>query len=559
MINILKDKKRIKEFIPILIIIGITILVCFPLFKKNLLNGHDAMFHLFRFNSLKVAMSDSALLPLVNPYMMGGLGYASNMFYGILTSYLGLFLNLFTGSLGAASNTLVILSIFFSGLFMYLFLRDISSNKYISLLGSVIYMAFPYHLFDIYVRMAFGEIISFVFIPLIFWGLYNIINQEGNKWFLLSLGASGLLLTHNISAFMVIIFAFLYLMLNLQKIVNKKVFLKLAKSLIFPLLISLITITPILEAKFRSDYMVFDHKYMNTTGTNMEKTAINILSGNNYLVNTARVSLVITFILIISYFYLKKHRSLKQDILKSFLILLSLSLIFTLNIIPWHLLPNALCMFQFPWRYLQMTCFFIAASLSLAVTHINSNIIKKIFFCLVLVSLFFNIPLLKMGINNGGINNDMVMFNRIKKQDDIARSTGTASAEYLPRNAIYNYEYLVKRKLVPLIISGAGTIKNIQKNGTNLNFDLISNRNVNIELPYIYYPGYQVLSNNKKLKTYETENGLVGIRALEGESHIEVKYCGTIFMIISYFLGGGAFIALIVIIIKEKRGENSKA
>jgi len=39
-------------------------------------------------------------------------------------------------------------------------------------------MTNPYLLYDIYVRMALGEIISFVFLPLLFYGLYNIIYQD---------------------------------------------------------------------------------------------------------------------------------------------------------------------------------------------------------------------------------------------------------------------------------------------------------------------------------------------------------------------------------------------
>ena len=49
-------------------------------------------------------------------------------------------------------------------------------------------MTMPYHLNDMYIRNSIGETLSFIFIPLVFLGLYNLFNKEKNDW-LLCIGA----------------------------------------------------------------------------------------------------------------------------------------------------------------------------------------------------------------------------------------------------------------------------------------------------------------------------------------------------------------------------------
>ena len=78
-----------------------------------------------------------------------------------------------------------------------------------------------------------------------------------------------------------------------------------------------------------------------------------------------------------------------------------------------------------------------------------------------------------------------------------------------------------------------------------------------LELPYIYYLGYSVtLEQNDqilKLKTYETENGFVGVTipVLE-EGILQVKYEGTFLMKISAGLSVLGLILLLIKIIIEK-------
>lgn len=535
--------KYLKKNYPYLIILTVTILIGFPLLKPKMLDGDDGVFHLFRTFTISSAIKDGQLIPMINPYMMNGLGYAYNMFYGIFPPYIINIINILFNNIGFSVNIFVLLTIFLSGLFMYKFVNHISKNKYTSILSSVIYMSFPYHLFDIYKRMAIGEIASFVFLPLLFWGIYNILNEDGNKWYLVTIGASLLIISHTISAFMSATFSFLYLLLNIKKLKNKDKIKKLSLSLIFTILLSLLNLLPLLEVK-QTDYMIFDTTYMKTNSSNMLNRAINLFD-NGVLSNIVKVSIIIVILMIICHIYLKKKNKISES---SFFLLAILSLLLTINIIPWNYLPNIFSTIQFPWRNLTFFCFFLSITLPIILDKIVSLNLKKIIIFTIVV-LFFAIPFINMGLSNKGIDNELINYNKIKKRGEIARSNGTASAEYLTKSAIYNYEYLKNYKY-PHILSNNEEIKT-NKKGTHLSFNINLKKKEIIEFPFIYYPGYIVKVNNKSINTFQTKNGLLGIELEKGKYNIKTYYRGSNIMIISYVISFITLVIFIIYIIKQ--------
>lgn len=544
-------RKKLRKCVP-LILVGIVVLIGFPLLRDRMLEGHDGVFQLFRNYTTKIALLDDQYIPMVNPNMMGGFGYASNLFYGILSTYIITFFSVFTSTIGLAVNIFILVTIFLSGLFMYFFVNVLSRKKEIALLSGILYMTSPYFLYDLYVRMALGEIVSFVFLPLLFHGLYNIINGDKRKWYLLTIGTSGLFLSHSISTLMCAIFAGIYLLLNFKKVTEKEVIKKILLALGCALLLSLPTIFPLLEAKFSSDYMVFDTGYMKTNGINMEKNSIRLFSNLSktlsYLVHIYMIVIVLIGILL---FHLKK----KNRQLTLYYILMVVSILLTLNIIPWSHLPSLFSTFQFPWRFLQLSSFFFAITLALLYQELNVK--KHVFFITIIGCFILIVPFIKIGIQNPGIDNQLVYSNKLKKRGDIVRSTGTASAEYLPRNAIYNYEYLKNRSLLPTILEGKGTVSRIQKKGTHLSFLLKITDSSIVELPYIYYPGYLVKANDKALPTFETQNGMVGVSLKKGNYQVKSFYRGSNIMIFAYITSIVSLIMFILLILKQKNWKAS--
>ena len=61
---------------------------------------------------------------------------------------------------------------------MYSFVSKLTHNKVTGTLSAILYITMPYHLTDMYIRNAIGEFLSYIFIPLVFLGLYKLFQKE---------------------------------------------------------------------------------------------------------------------------------------------------------------------------------------------------------------------------------------------------------------------------------------------------------------------------------------------------------------------------------------------
>ncbi len=510
-----------NHFLMIFLLFLTAIAVGFPLFNLQMLDGHDAPFHLFKALAIKEGILDEQFIALVNPQMLGGLGYGANLFYGALSSYGIALLSLFTHNLGFAANLFTFLTIFASGLTMYYFLYQVLKKKIPALVGAFVYIIFPYHLYDIYTRMSIAEVTSFVFMPLVFAGIYDIIWENQKRWYLLTLGTSFLILTHTISTFLCALFALLFLLFFLKKCLTKKKILILLGSLGLALVIALPTITSLLICKYsKADYLVFDHNFMNTNPKFMASHSLNLFKITNKPGIIAILSLVL-LIIILPFFLYKKEKN-SPFLLPSYLLTI-LATILTLNIIPWQILPNIFALVQYPFRFFFITNFFLAFTISLIYLKFNP-LSKKIFLILIIPLLIVGAGIsLNLTGNRKTLSNDYTDDNGIFLKGDWVKSRGTASSEYLPRKAIFEYEYFLNRKKIE-IIKGSGEYSNFSSQGSHLEFTMQIEKESRIELPYIYYPGYKIKANDEKVEPTVSPHGLVEISLAPGEYIIESNY-----------------------------------
>ena len=135
---------------------------------------------------------------------------------------------------------------------------------------------------------------------------------------------------------------------------------------------------------------------------------------------------------------------------------------------------------------------------------------------------------------------------------------GCASFEYLPSKAFENRNYIETRNQDAIIIAGEAKIEEQQKNSSKMSFTIKNvTDDTEVELPYIYYPGYMVsiVYNGQKenIQPYETQNGFVGIKvpAVE-EEKITVEYTGTSIMKISTIISIIGVCLFIIIILNDK-------
>ncbi len=145
-----------------------------PLLQPGYFWGaHDArhsVYFLFEFDK---GIQDGIWYPRWAPDFAFGFGYPFFDIYGPLSSYLGEFFHLLGADFVTAVKIVFGLSAVLAGVSMYFFVRDVLGTR-AGLVAALVYVYFPYHLFDLYVRAALAESVGFVFMPLVLWGFYRV-------------------------------------------------------------------------------------------------------------------------------------------------------------------------------------------------------------------------------------------------------------------------------------------------------------------------------------------------------------------------------------------------
>ena len=167
-----------------IIIIGT--LLSLGLFNIQIRDTHDGFLHLTR-----LIKTDEMLklgeFPMIIPGICNGAGYAMNLFYPPLATYLPLLVKMFVPTYVTALKIFGALCIIASGITMYQFAFQVSKKRSIAFFAAFIYMIAPYKLANVYKRYAIGEFMGLVFIPWVFLGLYNLLQEDGKKHYFIAI------------------------------------------------------------------------------------------------------------------------------------------------------------------------------------------------------------------------------------------------------------------------------------------------------------------------------------------------------------------------------------
>lgn len=561
-----------RNLIDIVVIFLVTCLIGFPLLNSKLnVYYDDGIQHIARALGTSESFKENFWFPNVISSFSNGYGYSWNLFYGPLSVYGICLINVLINNVMTSYKLFVFICMMLSGITMYKFVKDLSGNNDVGILASILYMTFPYHLTDLYTRNALGEFVSFVFIPLVFLGLYRIFFTE-KKGYALSLGAIGLILTHNLSCIMVAFFAMIYVVYNLDRLKDKSILKKLLINALFIILVTSFYWVPMMEARMSSNYQVYEDGMMSTP----EQTASHGLKLNQLFVTMNDGSYVFELgphILIMIALSIMTFRFIRPEFKGQYIVFFVcglLSIWMSTKYFPWKYLPKEVSIIQFPWRMIMMTAFFFSF-----VCAINMYaIIKKFNFKDVIV--LSGISILYIVAFAGAL-----IFYDQEPLTDIANLSlgafsgkeievvaGCGKGEYLPVNAYKNRFYIASREQGMYVLQGKAVIENEHKEGSYYTADVkTADAEYTIfELPYIYYPGYEVKLDSIKLEEYETENGFLGfVLGKEDSGRIEVKYTGTLAMkismlitIISTIAGSVYFSGFDKKIFKAKKNKESK-
>lgn len=406
-----------KHIIYIFLIFVVGSIISIPLLnnKLNVLKD-DGIQHIIRINEITECLKNFESTKISNN-LCNGFGYSWDIFYGNFTSIIPGIINIFVGSGINTFKLFLYILLILSGISMYISTYKMFNKHELSIIASVIYMCAPYHLNDMYIRYAVAEFASFIFIPLVFSGLYCILNNNNNNSdnknrdrknllnnkegyeqkensntgiCMLILGSSGLIITHLISTTITAIFAFIYLIFNFRKLKDIKILKKILLSILLILMVTSYFWIPLLENSINTKYEVYEpNKMSSSESVNYHRVELKDLISNkdNFQIHELGI-VTIAFVLLTIYSIWKMDRE-KRKIVLIFLGFGIISILLTTKLINWEYVPKIFLFIQFPWRMLEFSSYFLSvvASVSFCSTIKNVKIIDVLYVLLITVLL----------------------------------------------------------------------------------------------------------------------------------------------------------------------------
>ena len=516
--TIFDDKKK---FILIL-----TIISSIPIFITwDIPISHDILFHLSRVKGLSYEIGIKSFPILIYHSFIFNMGYAPNLFYPDLFLYPFAILNKFIPI--NIVYKLLILSLNYASIYSVYFVLSKLFNNRERIWGTILYTFSSYRLTDLYIRGNVGESLGFIFFPLVILGLEELINGDKRKYYYLVIGMTGLIYSHIISTYIVGIFIFFYILLNIKKLFKEKRYLYLMKAVLITFLLTCAFLVPMVEQ------MVDRHGYIHYLRTSSYD---NIASPLLYLFPEVSLPSNTWYPVGIGLIYLAfiilaiKERKKVSYQTWIYGLLGVLFLIMSTNLVPRFIYNKVLIFIQYQWR------FYMIATLSLLIFGMKL------------------LPILsdktKLILKNYTFYSIIVVLTLVFVNTFMYGSVHDFNGEYLGY-----YEYLPENITYDQIKNGPVSAASSNKIDYNINYSrgitTISYKNNSYDdtvltLPILYYKGY--VSN----KNYDiiNNNGLVAIKLNKDSDLVKVYYEGTDLLYISRVI---SLTTLIVIVTRYVR------
>ncbi|MBI2329854.1 hypothetical protein HYU94_00485 [Candidatus Daviesbacteria bacterium] len=489
--------------------------------------------------------------PRFVPDLSFGFGYPLFNFVFPLPFYIGEIFHLLGLSFVDSIKGVFLISVPLSGIAMYLLLRQFLERN-LSLIGAILYIYTPYRAVDLYIRGAIGEIVSFVFLPLIVLSVIKISEQKSFKWVGIgALSLASLVLSHNIAAYMFFPFAGLLFIIYLLQTFAKKVYLAKSFLMIFlGLLISVYFWLPaLIESKLVKYDTVFNFADHFPTLRQLIKpywgyggSVPGPGDGMSFFLGGANIFLLVLGIILLLLKW--KQIEVKKKILLGWVLSAIFIAIFLMNhrsVILWSNLPF-LPYFQFPWRFLILTTFFIPLLL------ITFGKIKLNNYQLIVLLTSIILPTVPY----------------FRPQDFLGRVDNYYFNRYIPA-PVASYEYLQiqeeylrlpkstqKRpdKNYPIVYSDLGVIKNIDKiNDLKIKTNVVSKDGMVLNLSKYLFPGWTASLNGMRVPIESgSPFGQVSVKVPPGEHQMEFAFTETGFKKVLDAISLAAFLVSLLMV-----------
>lgn len=523
-----------ERYSGLIIAVTTAVIITAPFFTGYQQTGDDMDFHMARIRGIAGALSTGQFPVRLNTDFAWGYGFSSSMMYPELFLYIPAVLYMLGVSLITAYKFLILcINIATACVGLYSFKRLLGSDK-LGLIVALLYLTNPYRLVNIFHRAALGEILAQIFLPLLMYGVYELIFGNAKKWWVTVLAASGIIQSHILSVEMSLFFVLLAFVVGIIYMIKhdfKMRMIEIVKATITIIGLNLWFLLPFLDH-------FGDGSMIQAQETNLQGSSLDIwtlfrismkLQGSYQDAGVTReefvsVGAVVLLGSLVYLYYAFVRRSVEKKLRNIGTVCLCLGTVccyMATRAFPWMFIKEHMKMLykilgtvQFSWRFLAYASLFLSVTTGIAIMELMKE--KKEALTAVLAGL--------------------AVFMTFSCMDQYTRGTIFISS----RSEIKNYgwtwfDYYAADADAWEIMAQGDTIKtstdisitSYERKGVGLSFDYSGvDTPCKLRLPVYDYGLYEVYRDGEQIDTVGAENHQVTLMLTEDKSsgHIEVKY-----------------------------------
>ena len=552
--------KNLIEKLPLLLIFLLSVFAILPFFANGFFSFHDDV-QIARIYEMAKSLS-AGMFPVRVVQDLGyGYGYPIFNFYSVLPYYFGGFLAGFGLNIIIAAKTVFIFGILLSLVSMY-FLAKAFFGKIPAVVAALVYLYFPYHAVNIYVRGDLAELFAYAFFPLVFLSLFKTHTSGGtlreSRFYVLlgALSTTAVILSHNLSAFMLFIFiaAFIFASVAIGK--NKKELILSYLLMLFSsfLLSSFYAIPTILEMKYTNvlsqvgggshyaDHFICIGQLWDSLW-GFGGSAPGCIDGMSF--KLGKLNIILMFIAAALFIFTFNKNRKHKTIVSAAFVFLCFSIFMTTNysVLIWNL--PFMDFLQFPWRFLNFVGLFISFLVGFLIFIVGQKSVRGVLIIsviIVTITLFLNVRLF---VPKEHLN---VLSSSYTNQEYLNWTASKISDEYLPKYFKKPGSAKDIRKEPVDIVRGNGEIE-VKKHAPGSISSSISLKNDSfVRLNIAYFPAWRVFLDGKSVG-YRIGNDGLYLNVSSGRHTLDARFIETGIERISNLMTLiGVFLLLAVII-----------
>lgn len=376
---LINESIEIEKRYVFLILCLVVLVMSIPALESFVYKSHDIRFHLDRIAALGIEFENLQFPVRMQTVMAGGYSYATSLLYGDIFLYVPAALYMVGVPVDLCYNIYVILINVVTVYIAYKSFNGVFQNNKLALLGTILYGLAAYRMSCVFVRGSVGEYTAYAFLPMLIWGIYNVLESEGRvsmkKYFPIVVGATGILESHILTCELTIEFLAVFLVFNIRKVCKMEKLLAFLKSAMWVVAINLFFILPFVVS-YGMDLRI---KHMLAIGIDKEGLYFPQLVNVFYKYNSEfskwgmqnEMTLCLGFVLfaaIVAMFICvmnkqkwKLEKTLEYKYGVQLTVLAGIALVLSTVYFPWrqvkrvgNIIGKIACMVQFPWRYLEI-------------------------------------------------------------------------------------------------------------------------------------------------------------------------------------------------------------